>query len=1570
MATALHSYEAEFGFNSESRVMQFSAYIWLPCTVEIICNLVSGGRICIPSEEERLNNAAGFMRDHKVNMAVLTPTFLGAMAPGDVPTLQVLGLGGEKFSQDVVNRWAGSVKLILAYGSTETNIAMLQTIEPGPFEHMAAHSTNAALWIVDSSDSNKLVSIGQTGELIIESWSLASEYLHDEHKTALKFIDAPDWLQTFRSGYPARLCKVGDLARYHSDGTVEVLGRKDSIIKIRGQRLEPNDVEWHLLQILSQDFYCAVEAVSFVGEEEVRLAAFITPRVELNHANQESGPTILKSISHKLSKTIEETRNRLEHTLPQYMLPSVFIPLENFPLSPSGKLDRYRLRTLVASHSLSHFNYHSSGIKRPLSTPRELLMAVLWSSILGIPEAQIGLDDHFFRLGGDSMKSIKLVSESRRNNVALTVSAIFKNPKLCDLALVSRSTDKELPENGQFEQLRDNEASARLRHEVSKKYEIVSRSIEDIYPPTSLQEGLLSLTQKKAGAYVVRLTLRLPASLNFDRFRRSWELVWRRNAILRTRIMDTSSGLMQVVLREELDWLAHDNLESYIAESKDTVLKPGDRLSQYTIIDDSSLGKVFVWTAHHALFDAWSVQKILQEVECFYLERATSVAREFKTFIQYLLSIDQESQRSYWKEQLTGASKINFPQLPSPTYESSADALFKQNLSFQRNSDSHITSATIIRAAWSLLLALHSDTNDVIFGATLNGRTLPVPFIEDIVGPTIATVPVRISIDYELSTLNFLQNIQSHAADMIPFEQFGLHNIGRLSREINDATKFETLLVTRTSSQKDSLRFLDIEANLGTTWESSSNYALIIECTFVDGGASLEVTHDSGIIPNGQMVLLMHQFEHIIQQLCKEEPTVTLRELDMLSAHDNSQIRKWNNVIPDSVHLCAHDVFHEQVLKHAQSIAVDAWDGQWTFEQLDIESERLARYFSEVEGIGPEDIVPICFNKSKWAIISMLAIWKAGGGFAPIDAAYPNSWIETVFRNAHSKVALLSRTRSKTFSSTIHHRVIDDDLLQTLPKFNDKLRVAIEPGNICYVIHTSGSTGVPKGIVHSHRTYLSGALTRIPNFGRHKNFRVIQFASFSFDVCMDDIWTSLLGGATVCVPSDDERSNDLVGYMNRARITNAEFTPSLARTIKPNSVPTLKILTLSGEPSNSADRDLWANAVMVLNEYGPAEISIKSHSKHIKMDTNPGDIGFSVGCLAWIVNAADHNILQPVGAVGELLLEGPILSRGYLDTEAMKGVYITNPKWLAVDQHGPRRLYKTGDLARYSCDGSMRLLGRKDKQVKLRGQRIELGQIEHEAKKAFDGNLQAVVDLVTLPETNENGVLVAFVSESTGTSLDDLPEIAQRLDLKLPSLLPSYMVPSAVAFLECFPKNISGKIDRKKLQKVASDLPIEKICFFSRMRSGSKKEVPSTDMERSLQSLWAHCLNMTVDKIGKNENFFRLGGDSILAMKLVSLAARHDEGIVLNVENIFRFPVLSELALLASRSQPASKAIERIRPFELVKHLTDNEKEAMRREVAALCKVVPDVIQDIYPTSPLQVSWILNCSVNTSIYSY
>jgi len=224
MATAAHSYAAEFGFNNQSRVMQFTAFVWLPCTVEIITNLIFGGRICIPSEEDRVNNAAHFMKEHKVNLAVLTPTFLGSMVPEDVPTLKVLGLGGERVPQEIVNQWASSVKLVLAYGSTETNIAMLQHIIPGSFPHMKGHGTGAALWIIDPTDYNKLAPIGEVGELVIESWSLAKEYLNQHEKTAEKFPKTAKWLQHLRPNGGARLCRVGDLARYHPDGTVEILG--------------------------------------------------------------------------------------------------------------------------------------------------------------------------------------------------------------------------------------------------------------------------------------------------------------------------------------------------------------------------------------------------------------------------------------------------------------------------------------------------------------------------------------------------------------------------------------------------------------------------------------------------------------------------------------------------------------------------------------------------------------------------------------------------------------------------------------------------------------------------------------------------------------------------------------------------------------------------------------------------------------------------------------------------------------------------------------------------------------------------------------------------------------------------------------------------------------------------------------------------------------------------------------------------------------------------------------------------------------------------------------------------
>ncbi|THC87964.1 hypothetical protein EYZ11_012591 [Aspergillus tanneri] len=488
------------------------------------------------------------------------------------------------------------------------------------------------------------------------------------------------------------------------------------------------------------------------------------------------------------------------------------------------------------------------------------------------------------------------------------------------------------------------------------------------------------------------------------------------------------------------------------------------------------------------------------------------------------------------------------------------------------------------------------------------------------------------------------------------------------------------------------------------------------------------------------------------------------------------------------------------------------------------------------------------------------------------------------------------------------------------------------PGDPVYAVFTSGSTGKPKGVVIQHSSFCSSALGHGKLFGLSSGSRVFQFSSHAFDVSITDHLTTLIMGGCICVPSENDRQNCPARAANDLGVTFADLTPSVARMLCPSRISTMKTVVLSGEVVTATDLELLAigpTIIRVMNSYGPAECAVKSTLNcDVRPVTDPQNIGKAVGGICWVVNSNNHEKLVPIGAVGELLIEGSIVGSGYLcDPAKSSAVFIQAPSWLrrfrAADYTG--RLYKTGDLVQYVATGELRYIGRKDTQVKLRGQRLELGEVEHQTQKCFPSAHQVVAEIIIPVVSGRQPSLVAFVFDGRGSRQAADPNAlsnsalfgppdgkfasqAVAARLHLPQTLPTYMVPSAFVPLTQLPLTPSGKVDRHLLREAAASLSQEQLTAYTTM--GYKKRSPSTENEKKLQRVWASVLHLDMHDIGKDDSFIPLGGDSITAMSMVSAA--RNEGLHLTVYDVFQNKQLYKLAQQNTSIQPIDGSCKNI----------------------------------------------------------
>lgn len=1444
------------GLDSATRVLQFSSYTFDGCILEVLTTLMVGGCVCIPSEEQRLNNIAVAINKMKVNFAFLTPTCTRLISPDSVPELKKLAVGGEKLMQEDVNRWAGKLRLFNVYGPTECCVICVVHEFVGKNSNASIIGQGIIGALVVVKDANQLAPAGTVGELFIGGPNLARGYFKDDEKTAGAFLKTPSWVP---SGVDYKLFyKTGDLVKFGLDGKIEYLGRKDTQVKLRGQRIELGEVEHHLRKYLENVVDVVVEVIVPANDNHTQvLTAFICfedfEDCIQNRKDLQGRKLVAKEPL--LSTTIAKLTGELSTSLPQYMIPSIFIPLKAIPLASSGKADRRELRSLVANLSMKELiEYsHQKQEKPALVTEMEKIIQSLWAKTLSIPSDTIGANDSFMRLGGDSILAMKLVAAARDEGILLTVANVFRNPKLSELALVATYI-KKVPREDEIEpfvMVKGSEAAQSVLQDAASQCNLAMDSIEDLYPCTSFQEGLVTLSARQAGAYVAQHIFQLSEStrLDLDRFCRTWEAAVESIPILRTRIIQTESGsLMQVVIKETVDWAQDDDLNAYVKKTRETPVGLGTPLTRYGLVTSSKKNDkcYFVWTTHHAIYDGWSLVLILNYLNQAWklsmikqsgimrMQNRTDQLKPFKHFVKKLQDLDRNAAESFWTTRLCNGEPSTFPPFQS-THFSQPNTSLQCNIEFTRSLHSDMTSSTIIRVAWAILIGLYANSSDVVFGETMSGRTGSATNLNGIVGPTITTVPVRILLDPSKSVPDVLREIQSQGLDAIPFEHLGLSNIRRINANVRSKCDFQNLLIIqpRECSKIDESFMGSRQRNVIDMQQPFDTYALTMECQLNSVGLTATAIFDPQVIDARQIKRMMFQFRHVLQQLCLEDKDTKLQDLQTISPEDIQQLSTWNDVLPKMEKSCVHHLIDQVAYTQPCAQAVCSWDGNLSYDELNDISSRLAHNLARL-GVHAETKVPMFFNKSMWAVVTIMAIIKAGGAFVPLEPSHSETRIKSIVDQLDCRIILCSPQYADMCSSLfpkIQIITVSASEVAQLPR--DKKLHCMEIGhqNALYVIFTSGTTGTPKGVVLEHGAYCSSARDHAKALHFDRSSRHLQFAAYSFDTGVEDVLTTLMVGGCICIPSEDERNYDLAGAMNRMEVNTADLTPSFINQLAPEDVPNLKTLILGGEKLTSDCLKTWADRLCLINGYGATECCVTSlvNSK-VDPHTDPANIGLAVGVVCWVVEAANPSRLAPIGCIGELLIEGPTLARGYLnDEKKTETAFLENVRWACGESklRHPRRLYKTGDLVRYNADGTINYVGRKDAQVKIRGQRVELEEIEHHLinyprignamavvpnSGPYEHCLVAVVQLqspTSISKPNGTDMNSNCIQELGESELKLLGAMQSDLSTYLSDKLPEYMIPTRWIAIESMPLHSSRKLDRPCVKRWLADLAIE-----------------------------------------------------------------------------------------------------------------------------------------------------------------
>ncbi|KAG9567061.1 nonribosomal peptide synthase SidD, partial [Aureobasidium melanogenum] len=890
------------GYTEKSRVLDFASYAFDVSIDSMFLTIGNGGCLCIPSDEDRLNDINGVIRNMKINYAGITPSMARILDPDVIKSLDVLGLGGEAASARDVNFWGQDTRIVIGYGPCECTIGCTINSDTATGRDYISIGTGngACMWIVNPDDHEQLMPAGAVGELLVEGPIVGQGYLNDPEKTATVFINDPCWLVKGHGKYAGRrgrLYKTGDLGKYDPDGSGGIIfaGRKDTQVKLRGQRVELGEIESQLGARLPSGTTVIAEVVVPQGTGgQATLVAFVAPVASKGHDQTDIGSIkLLGELREALSKADAEVKE----ILPRYMVPTSYIPVNHIPVLISGKTDRKRLKAFGNTVDLRDLSQDSTDADRKLNDLEQRLQQA-WSQVLNLNAASIGLKDNFFALGGDSLAAMRLVSICREQGLVLSVIDTFASPTLSAMAGVvkvgvAQAQKEPLP----FSTITRSVDDARL--EAAQACGSDAAKIEDIYPCTPTQESLFTFSLKSVELYLAQRVASIPRNMDVEALKRAWGKVVAANPIIRTRAVQLEEpGLQQVVLKEEISWRHATQLEHYLESDKNERMDLGQSLARYAIVESAETGdRYMVWTVHHLLYDGWSEPLILRQVSDALRNQPIEIPARMRDFVEYIRETDMNSMQEFWRQELKGAVGPQFPRMPSRDFVPTPDAMVERIIPLKTGTRFPFTLATLIRGAWALVASQYSGSDDVLFGETLTGRDIALSGVESIVGPLIATVPIRIRINRDITLESFLQSVQQTILARTPYQHMGWQNIRKVSQDAQHASEAPTGLVIQPEPEYVGN---DLGFQLGDVVQEALHfnpYPLMVGCGIRKDGFRVCANFDSSLIQISHMERILAQLQVVCTQLTKDLSR-SVSEISCLPEAELDQIWQWNQTSP------------------------------------------------------------------------------------------------------------------------------------------------------------------------------------------------------------------------------------------------------------------------------------------------------------------------------------------------------------------------------------------------------------------------------------------------------------------------------------------------------------------------------------------------------------------------------------------------------------------------------------------------------------------------------------------------
>lgn len=1450
----------QFQLNGRKRWLLFYNPIFSAAQRTILATLAKGACLCLTRRDRLATALPEVLNNLQIDALGITPSALALLSPDETPAcLQQITTVGEPLSQSLVNKWADRVHLRVSYGLSEcAQLNFSRQLQPGDNPRNPGLPSDTTTAIVLEPGTMTRLSVNEPGELCLYGPQVANGYHQRQKETQAAFVKAP------KDTHGTMMFRTGDLAIQREDGTFEILGRIDHQVKIHGQRVEPEEVAAKLATVKG------VASLACVGcyiNERMSLVAAIVPSPEADWGT-----------------LVQYLRDHARQSFPPYMVPSYYMSCTEFPTNQNGKVDFRAIRRLAESTEVSKMLGHSTspkdGATAGLSETASKI-AQVWAAVLNLPASSIIPPDSLVALGGTSIDAIRAIRELKGHGIHVELADMLQAHTIEEIAdtvqLDSSPTHVSNEPAAPFDYISDAVLKADL---------LADRRVVDAYPVTALQEGILASTLQGSQDYLYQRVFDV-RHLDLVRLQLAFQVVFWRTELLKSTFVAAAKGFLQVVRNDfNLPWSEVSlSLSEYLEQDKNNGVTLGEPFMRVAVLDRS----ILVVSVHHALFDFWSHRFLFDDVARVYYGRRPEKRPEWKSFVGLLHTRDTKASQDFWREHLGEAVPTVLNYAPV-TKTSTARRTVSQEVK-AASSALRAPLGAIIHAAWALVLSSHIASKSVTMATAVSGRELPVPGIEALNGPTLAVVPYAIAIHSEQTLQQLVQSVNTSLWKVIKHSQVGVRN-ALAAAERQGTTLFDTIVNILVNGKVNDDISKEVFQLYGRRPVWRTEYTTL---NVEEGATGIDVTLTSPMEER--------RLEFILEQFCMalnliaSNPRQTVKATNLVSETELQFMLQSHKNLPDATRTL-NGQFEATVRTYPNRTAINYQNEQFlTYAELDSEANRMTHYLSEL-GVVPGDIVPLLLEKSPLMIKAILALFKLGAAYVPLSPENPLERNAYIARDVSAKFVLTEKEHEAYFASEsdIPSVLLDQaNLSQYGP---EPQLVTVSPDALAYLLYTSGSTGLPKGVMVTHGA-CAAAMQSIIEFEHRQGqeSRMLQFSNYVFDVSLYDFFVALHSGGTLCIAPSERLLNNLAEVINEMNVNHVFLTPTVARLLNPKDVPNLESMTVGGEQLTRDVVTTWASRVTLRNGYGPTEASVLVTMKDVDTDTTGGNIGRPLASVGAIVLEAAGVRPVPYGAVGELCFFGPQLAQGYF-----KKPDITSAAFIESEVLNGRRLYRSGDLARYLPNGDIECLGRKDDQVKINGHRIELGEIE----QAFLRTGEIKDCVLTVWKHNSTAHLVAVAvfdgasSEKPGEvlPLDGFAENVQRVRSKLTGLTP-YMIPKAIVPLSSLPRLPSGKANRKQLKAMVQSLSQGELTKFSFDKVGAAQSkgavIPlASETQKVLQQGWIETLQLADDDFGLEADFLSLGGDSIAAINLVSWLRRKQ--LKISVRDVLKYTSLGAMA--------------------------------------------------------------------------